>query len=60
MCLMSELKTFGYLAVNTLGMPAEVMPFYTDSINGRKRQMSIVVCVKQETLAIIGTCLIGR
>ena len=37
MCLMSEWKTFGYLAVNTLGMPAEVMPFYTDSYKWKKK-----------------------
>lgn len=31
MRLMTEWKVFGALAVNTLGMPAEIMPFYSDS-----------------------------
>lgn len=31
MGLMSEWKVFGSLAVNSLGMPAEAMPFYSDS-----------------------------
>lgn len=35
---MSEWKTFESLAVNTLGMPAEAMPFYSDSNIWEKRQ----------------------
>lgn len=31
MGLMSEWKVFGSLAVNSLGMPADAMPFYSDS-----------------------------
>lgn len=45
MGLMSEWKTFGSLAVNTLGMPAEAMPFYSDSNKWKKKAERVLAFV---------------
>ena len=45
MGLMSEWKTFGSLAVNTLGMPAEAMPFYSDSNKWKKKAERVWTCM---------------
>ena len=45
MGLMSEWKTFGSLAVNTLGMPAEAMPFYSDSNIWKKKAVRVLTSV---------------
>lgn len=39
MGLMTEWKAFGALAVNTLGMPREAMPFYDSSFHNRGQQV---------------------
>lgn len=45
MGLMSEWKVFGALAVNTLGMPAEAMPFYSDSNKWKKKARRVLAFV---------------
>lgn len=40
--LMSEWKAFGVLAVEYLGMPADVMPFYSDSLRWKKKAALIL------------------
>lgn len=42
MGLMSEWSVFGSLAVNTLGMPVEAMPFYSDSLSYKRKEKRLV------------------
>lgn len=45
MGLMSEWKAFGSLAVNTLGMPADAMPFYSESNKWKKKAERVLAFV---------------
>ena len=45
MGLMSEWKAFAALAVNTMGMPAETMPFYSDSAYWKHKANRILACI---------------
>lgn len=42
MGLMSEWKAFAYVAVNTLGMPADAMPFYSSSRKWKRKASRII------------------
>ncbi len=43
--LMSEWKTFAYMAVNTLGMPVNAMPFYSSSNKWRNKSNKILTII---------------
>lgn len=42
MGVMSEWKAFAYLAVNTLGMSSEIMPFYSNNMKWKKKSAQIL------------------